>query len=68
MVTCWLPGSFRYESIVTTLVAVFKWGKLPEPVLKMGSSEEFIDLAAKDVICLPLGGVSEDRALAVCPL
>lgn len=35
---------------------------------KFGSSEEFIDLAAKDLICLPLGGVSDDRTLAFYPL
>ena len=34
---------------------------------KFGSSEELIDLAAKDLVCLPLGEVSDDRALAFYP-
>lgn len=34
---------------------------------KFGSSEELIDLAAKDLICLPLGEVSDDRMLAFYP-
>lgn len=35
---------------------------------KFGSSEELIDLAAKDLVCLPLGEVSDDRTLAFYPL
>lgn len=35
---------------------------------KFGSSEELIDLAAKDLVCSPLGEVSDDRVLAFYPL
>lgn len=35
---------------------------------KFGSSEELIDLAAEDLVCLPLCKVSDDRALAFYPL
>lgn len=35
---------------------------------KFGSSEELIDSAAEDLVCLPLGKVSDDRALAFYPL
>ena len=34
---------------------------------KFGSSEELIDLAAEDLVCLPLGEVSDDRPPAFYP-
>lgn len=58
-------GSSLKKSYTEVLVDYFK----AEAVLfKCGSSEELIDLAAKDLVCLPLGDVSDDRALAFYPL
>lgn len=58
-------GRFSEKSYTGVSVDYFK----EEAALsKFGSSEELIDLAAKDLVCLPLGKVSDDRALAFYPL
>lgn len=58
-------GSSLENSYTGVLVDYFK---AEAALSKFGSSEELIDLAAKDLICLPLGEVSHDRALAFYPL
>lgn len=58
-------GSSLEKSSTVLLVDYFK---AEAALSKFGSSEELIDLAAKDLVCLPLGEVSDDGALAFYPL
>lgn len=57
-------GSALEKSSTGVLVDYFK---AEAALSKFGSSEELIDLAAKGLVCLPLGEVSDDRELAFYP-
>lgn len=60
-----LHRKFSEKSYIGVLVDYFKEAAA---LSKFGSSEELIDSSAKDLVCLPLGKVSDDRALAFYPL
>lgn len=57
-------GRSLEKSYIGALVDYFK---AEAALSKFGSSEELIDLAAKDLVCLPLGEVSDDRPPAFYP-
>lgn len=58
-------GSSLEKSSTRVLVDYFK---AEAALSKFGSFEELIDLSGKDLVCLPLGEVSDDRGLAFYPL